>query len=39
MAKYVQYMFNLQHNTNRIVATQCVRPNEYERFAIKVGPG
>ena len=36
MAKYARYMFNLQHETSRIVAAQRTRMNEYERLAIKV---
>jgi hypothetical protein len=30
MAKYVQYLFNLQHNTSRIIIKQCVHLDAYK---------
>jgi hypothetical protein len=33
MAKYVRYLFNLQHNTGRIVIQQCMRLIAYEEQA------
>jgi hypothetical protein len=33
MAKYMQYLFNLQHNTDRIIIEQHVRLNAYTEKA------
>jgi hypothetical protein len=30
MAKYTQYLFNLQHNTGYIIVLQCACLNAYE---------
>jgi hypothetical protein len=30
LARYVQYLFNLQHNTTRIILQQCIRLMAYE---------
>jgi hypothetical protein len=33
MAKYIQYLFNLQHNTDCIIIEQCAHLNAYEEQA------
>jgi hypothetical protein len=34
MAKYVSYLFNLQHNTGRTVIEQCMHLNAYKEQTI-----